>query len=219
MHARVAAGLAYARAVSRARAGSIDLLALAGSLGASAASPQPVGPGGEPAAPPPKWTPPVTHALTMFVLTRSLEAALYPEPFARVSTFGAHYGEALTQPPLFDTSAKPFEWDGDPWWINVVGHGLMGSELYLRARTCRFGAAGAFLFAAGGTLLWEYGFEANGVRPSALDLVYTPLFGSIAGELRWMGWRAARGTGAARAVARALLDPFGEIERAAGLPC
>src|SRR6185436_21081129 len=99
-----------------------------------------------------EWTPPVLHAAALFSFTRTLEAALYPEPFADVSRFGDHYREAATQAPLFDTSARPFEWDGDPWWINTLGHGLMGSELYLRARTCRFGPGGAFVFAVAGTL-------------------------------------------------------------------
>jgi hypothetical protein len=173
---------------------------------------------------PPEWTPPVTHAGAMFTITRTIEAALYPDPFAdtRPRVWGDHYAEAVTKPPLFDTSQPAFEWDHDPWWINVVGHGLMGSELYLRARTCRFGAGGAFLFATAGTLLWEYAIEANGVRPSGLDLVYTPIVGSVLGEMRSLAWRAAGGIEGhtARGVVRALMDPFGELQRGIGLfPC
>lgn len=173
---------------------------------------------------PPEWTPPVTHAAAMFTITRSLEAALYPEPFAdtRPRVWAEHWAEAVTRPPIFDASQPAFGWDHDPWWINVVGHGLMGSELYLRARSCRFGAGGAFLFAAAGTLVWEYAIEASGVRPSALDLAWTPMVGSVLGELRYVVWRAAAGLDgrAGRAAVRALMDPFGELERGVRLfPC
>ena len=34
------------------------------------------------------------------------------------------------------SSHRALEWDGDPWYVNTLGHGLFGSELYLRARMC-----------------------------------------------------------------------------------
>jgi hypothetical protein len=97
----------------------------------------------------------------------------------------------------------------------------MGSELYLRARQCRFGWAGALLFAAGGTVIWEYAAEANGVRPSAQDLVYTPLAGLVLGELRYAAWRGAGAVAHAETAAtlRVLVDPFGELGRGLGAPC
>ncbi|WP_441288546.1 DUF3943 domain-containing protein [Sorangium sp. KYC3313] len=169
----------------------------------------------------PAWAPPIVHTLAVLTVTRSVEAVLWPEPFAdfRAERWGYHYGEALTKPPVFDAAQPAFRWDHDPWPINVVGHGLLGSEMYLRARICRFGAPAALAFAIAGTHLWEYGYEANGVRPSALDLVYTPLAGVLLGELRYATWRAAGGieSAPARLILRALMDPFGEIERGAGV--
>jgi hypothetical protein len=167
----------------------------------------------------PSWTPPVAHTLTLFTVTRVAEAYLYPHPFAETSTFGEHYGEAFTRPPLFDTSQPAFRWDYDPLVINLVGHALMGSEIHLRARSCRFSAAGALAFTAVSSVVWEYGFEGNGVRPSAQDLVYTPLAGLILGEARYLGVRAADSFSSttARGVLRAVLDPFGEMERRVGL--
>lgn len=169
----------------------------------------------------PAWAPPILHSLAVFTVTRSVEAVLWPDPFAdfRPERWGYHYGEAFTKPPLFDAAQPAFRWDHDPWPINVFGHGLLGSEIYLRARTCRFSAPAAVAFAVAGTHLWEYGYEANGVRPSALDLVYTPLAGALLGELRYATWRAARGirSAPARVLVRALVDPFGEIERGAGV--
>src|SRR4051812_5338342 len=92
--------------------------------------------------PEPRWAPPVLHALSLFTVMRTTEAVIWPHPFPESSHFGEHYREAFTKPPLFDTSQRAFEWDGDRWPINVIGHGLLGSELYLRARTCNFGWAG-----------------------------------------------------------------------------
>jgi hypothetical protein len=152
---------------------------------------------------------------------RTAESVLWPNPFARPAHFAAHYEEAFTKPPLFDGS-KPFmRWDGDSLFINTVGHGLFGSELYLRARQCRFGWAGSLAFAAATSALWEYGIEGSGTRPSANDLVYTPLAGLVLGELRYFVHRAAGGLAspAARGAVRAVVDPFGELERAVGTEC
>jgi hypothetical protein len=152
---------------------------------------------------------------------RTAETFIWPDPFARTQYFGAHYEEAFTKPPIFDSSRRAFEWDGDPWYINTLGHGLFGSELYMRARTCHLPWYGALAFAAASSAVWEYGFEGNGVRPSALDLVYTPLGGMLLGEARYVGWNAAQkiSAPALRGTVRAVLDPFGELERAVGTGC
>jgi hypothetical protein len=151
---------------------------------------------------------------------RVAEAVLWPDPFARLGDAGAHYEEAFTKPPVFDPRKPAFRWDGDPLVINVVGHALFGSELYLRARQCRFGWAGSLAFAAATSALWEYGIEGSGTRPSAEDLIYTPLAGAFLGELRLVAHRAAANLpqGAAGLV-QSLVDPFGELERAAGADC
>jgi hypothetical protein len=150
--------------------------------------------------------PPIIHGLALLTTLRITEAILYPDPFAK----GRYWRETFDKPPVFDTSRRAFEWDGDRWEINVIGHGLMGSELYVRARLCGFGALGSLAWTAGASAVWEYGFEGNAVRPSALDLVWTPLAGMALGELRYRVVRAAdkRDWG----VIRALFDPFGEIE-------
>jgi hypothetical protein len=164
---------------------------------------------------------PIVHGLALMTVMRVTESFLYPDPFSRTQHFAGHYREAFTKPPLFDGSRRAFEWDGDPWTINVLGHGLFGSELYLRARTCHLPWYGALAFAAAASTLWEYGFEANGVRPSALDLVYTPLAGMALGEGRYLIWRAADDLGLPRlrTLIRTVVDPFGEAERAFGAGC
>ncbi|OQB11725.1 MAG: hypothetical protein BWY17_03541 [Deltaproteobacteria bacterium ADurb.Bin207] len=165
----------------------------------------------------PRWTPPTVHVLTMFSVVRATEALLWPDPFAETdpAIWGQHYKEAWTRPPIFEPSRPAFSWDGDRWEINVIGHGLMGSEAYLRARQCKFGWLGALAFTAGSTVVWEYGFEANGVRPSAQDLVYTPISGLALGEARFVLWKSASQIShpTLRSVLRGLVDPFGELSR------
>lgn len=164
---------------------------------------------------------PILHNTSLLVVMRTTETILWPDPFARPGHFAAHYEEAYTLPPKFETWRRPFEWDGDPWWINTIGHGLFGSELYLRARQCHLGWAGSLAMAAAASTLWEYVFEANGVRPSAFDLAWTPIVGLGLGEARFFVHRAAGGmkSKAGRAVVRAIVDPLGDVERALGTEC
>ena len=154
---------------------------------------------------------------------RLTEAYLWPHPFAETApaTLGRHYYEAYSKPPRWDSSLPLFEADGDRWQINVLGHGLFGSELYMRARTCHFRPWQALAFTGLASATWEYAFEANGVRPSALDLVFTPTAGIVLGEARFQGWQAARSlpAGALRSLLSAALDPLGDLERALGSPC
>jgi len=174
----------------------------------------------EPAA---RLTVPLVHALALMSVMRLSEAYLWPHPFAETSrvSLGLRYHDAFTRPPLWDSSQPWFRADGDRWQINVLGHGLFGSELYLRARTCRLRPWQALLFTGLASATWEYGFEANGVRPSALDLAFTPLAGLALGEARYQAWRATRGldSGPLRSTLSAVLDPLGDLERALGAPC
>lgn len=171
----------------------------------------------------PNWEVPILHDLGLLATLRLSEAVIWPDPFAEtdLSVVGARYEEAFTKPPLWDSSQEAFEWDGDAWYLNLVGHGLLGSELYMRARTCRHSWAMSWLFAATFSTAWEYGFEASGVRPSAQDLVYTPLVGLGLGELRYQGFRAASRLrpGFWRGFALAVVDPLGELERYAKTSC
>lgn len=173
--------------------------------------------------PAPHLSVPILHAVGLMSAMRLSEAYLWPRPFAETSrtSLGLHYHDAFSRPPLWDGSRPLFREDGDRWQINVFGHGLFGSELYLRARTCRLPAWQALLFTGLASATWEYGFEANGVRPSALDLTFTPLAGLALGEGRYQAWRAVRrlDPGALRSTLSALLDPLGDAERAFGTPC
>lgn len=199
-------------------------LSMTGATGAMAGAD--LAPGPAPAEAPANRPPapnivvPAFHGVALMAVMRTTESILWPEPFARPEQFADHYKEAFSEPPKFDPHQPFMRWDGDPLLVNTVGHGLFGSELYLRARQCRFGWAGSLAFAAATSAVWEYGIEANGARPSAVDLVYTPLAGMALGELRYFIHRAAGGShSAAGTVVRALVDPFGELERGLGAEC
>ncbi len=75
--------------------------------------------------------------------------------------------------------------DGDPWTTNVIGHGLQGSEIYLRMRREGFPWGQAFAAGMVHSTMWEYGVEGWNETPSAWDLAYTPIGGLMLGELRY----------------------------------
>jgi hypothetical protein len=132
------------------------------------------------------WVVPSAHALGLMTGMRIGAAILWPEPFADTSLqrMGESYERAYTTWPRWDSQRDFFEWDGDPWPVNAIGHGLFGSELFLRARTC-----------------------GQGVLPA---LGFTALGWKLASRVSHHTWRG---------VLQAVLDPFGEFERALGTPC
>jgi Domain of unknown function (DUF3943) len=168
------------------------------------------------------WLVPSLHAVGLLGAERVGAMLLWPHAFSledgdRNLRF---LREAYTQPPIFNARRRFFEWDGDRWSINLWGHGLMGSELYLRARQCGHGALPSMAFAAASSAVWEYGFEVWNAHPSVNDLLWTPLGGALIGELRFVVWElAARLPRAVRTVVRVVVDPLGELERVAGSPC
>lgn len=168
------------------------------------------------------WLVPVLHGTGLLLTQRVVAMRLWQPAFSLENGDRnlANLRLGFTLPPRFDPSRQLFEWDGDRWEINFFGHGLMGSELYLRARQCQHGFAASLAFTAVSSLVWEYGVEVWNSRPSANDLVWTPLGGALIGELRFVTWEmAASLPRVARGIVRAVVDPFGELERALGTPC
>jgi hypothetical protein len=169
-----------------------------------------------------RWTATLGHHHGLMLGMRLTEVWLWPEPFAemRPTILRQRYHDAFTQAPKWDGRAPWFQWDGDRWFINVVGHAALGSELYLKARRCKFQPLAAMALTAASSAVWEYGYEASGVRPSALDLVYTPVSGVVIGETRyWLIQQARTLTPGWRRFVTVVLDPFGEAERGLGFPC
>ena len=164
------------------------------------------------------------HTAGVLLGMRAGAALLWPRDYgpAALRDAPSHLRDAFSQPPLFRTDRPLLESDGDPWPMNVFGHGLFGSEIYLRSRQCGGGPVEAFAWTAGATIAWEYALEGTVKRPSAIDLAWTPVVGGLVlGELRFLTYRAlaAPDAGMLRRIVRAIFDPLGSLERAAGTRC
>ena len=160
---------------------------------------------------------PGVHAAAVLAGQRVALSVLWPESFdpTTVGANASRLATAWSSGPRLDTRAPWFESDGDPWELNALGHGLMGSELYLRYRETHHQPWAALAATAAWTLVWEYGVEAWHKQPSAIDLAWTPAGGALLGELRFAAIRALR-AGPDAAGPRLLLylvDPLGQLER------
>jgi Domain of unknown function (DUF3943) len=174
----------------------------------------------------PVWGVPLAHGAAVMVGMRVSLYALWPRffPLWPTAEMGRNIERAYTLPPRYDRHRRLLESDGDPLLLNTVGHGAFGSEVYQRARACRHGPVQSFVFTAFTSTVWEYSIEAPNQRPSAVDLVWTPLVGAAFGEFRFQMWRLARGDPSrspspARRALMILVDPFGEAQRALGTGC
>jgi len=171
----------------------------------------------------PDWVVPSAHAAAVLAGQRIALSVLWPDAFdpTTVGANASRFADGWSSWPAYDGALPAFESDGDPWPLNLVGHGLMGSELYLRYRETHHSPWVALGAAAGWTLVWEYGLEAWHKHPSAVDLVWTPAGGALLGELRFRAVERLRAQPSAL-WPRALLyvvDPFGQLERdLLGLP-
>jgi hypothetical protein len=165
----------------------------------------------------PIWTVPVWHTTGVVLGMRLGLSILWPEAYAPLplERSARQYRLAWTMPPEYRRDRRLFESDGDPWVINVVGHGLFGAEVHGRVRACHGSFWQAAAFTAGASVLWEYGPEAFHKRPSAVDLMITPVLGAALGEGRHQlqRWIRTRPRTAWRRVLEILIDPLGEGER------
>jgi uncharacterized protein DUF3943 len=166
---------------------------------------------------PVNWTVPVAHAAGVLMGMRVSLSLLWPrayDPFP-LERSARQLGAAFRAPPELRRDRSLLESDGDPWAINVVGHGLFGAEIYGRVRQCGGAPWQALAFTAGTSAVWEYGIESWSKRPSAIDLVTTPLIGAAIGEARVSAqrWLHHRPRGFLRTLGEIFVDPLGEAER------
>lgn len=74
--------------------------------------------------------------------------------------------------------------DRDEWFLNWITHPYWGAVYYMQPRKAGYGWFESTLFAfVASTLFWEFGVEAFAEIPSWQDLVVTPAFGAIFGEM------------------------------------
>jgi hypothetical protein len=84
------------------------------------------------------------------------------------------YQSSFTKPPV---------WDRDHWYINYIGHPYQGAYYYNNMRSQGASVFESSLFCLGQSFLWEYVWEGGMEQPSIQDLIVTPVFGSLFGEL------------------------------------
>jgi hypothetical protein len=156
----------------------------------------------------------LSHAGGVLLGMRLSAGLIWPKAYdpTRIEEERGQLRLAYTRPPELRSDRSLLESDGDPAWLNTIGHGLFGSEIYGRTRQCGHGPLAAFLATTAASVVWEYGLEAPHKRPSAIDLVWTPLVGGVLGEgrFRFHRWLKARGSAPWLLF---LVDPLGEGER------
>lgn len=77
-------------------------------------------------------------------------------------------------------------WDEDEHYLNYVMHPYFGGVYYIAARHAGFNEFESFFYSfVMSTFFWEYGVEAFAEVPSIQDIIVTPLFGALAGELMY----------------------------------
>lgn len=74
-----------------------------------------------------------------------------------------------------------FEWDGDNFPINHLGHAYQGAHYHMGARAAGFGFWGSLPFVFLGSLQWELFMENT--RPAYNDMIVTVLAGAAVGEV------------------------------------
>ncbi|MDY2823965.1 MAG: DUF3943 domain-containing protein [Helicobacter sp.] len=74
--------------------------------------------------------------------------------------------------------------DRDDWFLNWITHPYWGSVYYMQPRKAGYGWFESALFSfATSALFWEFGIEAFAEVPSWQDLIVTPAFGAMLGEM------------------------------------
>lgn len=166
------------------------------------------------------WKVPALHAAGTLMAMRISAEVLWPRAYDPTQLGSQVDGlrRAYTSLPEFRRDRPLLESDGDPWSINVFAHGAFGSEIYARTRECGHGIVASFAATAAASTVWEYALEAPYKRPSAVDLVWTPVVGGLVfgeGRFQLHRWLKGLAPSAARSVMLVVTDPFGEFERAA----
>ena len=165
----------------------------------------------------PDWNLPALHSAGLLLVLRLGCSALWSDHFdvSQVDQNAQIFRTSWSEAPQFDSKAGFFEWDHDPWAINLFGHGLMGSEHYFVYRRSGHPWWTALGMTVAWTLIWEYLVEAWHKHPSGLDLVWTPVGGALIGEGRFLLYKRIlrMHPSVGRHALLYLMDPIGQLER------
>ncbi|MBN2802438.1 MAG: DUF3943 domain-containing protein [Deltaproteobacteria bacterium] len=159
---------------------------------------------------------PVARILIIDAAMYSGMAAIWPQAYAPSKSSSAQLKKSWNQAPYWNRHSTFFELDDDPWQINGILHGVYGSEAYIAARTWGKGPVPSFFYSLFASLTWEYMIEGFYQQPSAIDMMWTPVAGTVLGELRYQLLVIAHrkiSKKAARITVMTLIDPIGQLER------
>ena len=163
------------------------------------------------------WLVPSLHSATVVFGARVSLSVLWPDAYdvCPAGRNWENFKSAWSSGAEWDNREGFFEWDHDPWAINLVGHGFMGSEFYLRHRQHRHEWWVSLGMTLVWTFAWEYLLESWHKQPSGIDMLWTPVGGALIGEGRYWLYREVLGMeeGSLRHVLLYLIDPIGQAER------
>ncbi len=115
-------------------------------------------------------------------------------------------------------NVSSWEWDNDDLWINYIGHPYCGSSYYIYARHYGYSRLESFWFSFAISSFYEIGIEAWAEPVSIQDMIFTPLLGSLLGELLLplehrikTNDNKVLGSRIVGNVSLALIDPFGHV--------
>ena len=111
-----------------------------------------------------------------------------------------------------------WEWDKDDDWINYIGHPYFGSTYYIYARHYGYSRLESFWFSFTISSFYEIGLEAWAEPVSVQDMIFTPVLGSLLGELLLPLEHSIKkndskvlGSSFLGTVSLVLIDPFGHV--------
>ncbi len=140
---------------------------------------------------------------------------LLPEDVSNWEKDNVNFQHGLDQWP---DNVSSWEWDSDDDWINYIGHPYFGSTYYVYARHYGYSRLESFWFSFAISSVYEIGIEAWAEPVSIQDMIFTPLLGSLLGELLLPLEHQIKtndskvlGSHVLGTISLAVIDPFGYV--------
>jgi hypothetical protein len=140
---------------------------------------------------------------------------LLPEEISNWEKDDINIQDALDQWP---DNVSSWVWDKDDDWINYIGHPYFGSTYYVYARHYGYSRLESFWFSFAISASYEIAIEGWAEPVSIQDMIFTPLLGSMLGELLLPVEQHIKtndnkvlGSTILGTISLAVIDPFGHI--------
>ncbi len=140
---------------------------------------------------------------------------LLPEDVSNWEKDDVNFQHGLDQWP---DNVSSWQWDSDDDWINYIGHPYFGSTYYVYARHYGYSRLESFWFSFAISSFYEIGIEAWAEPVSIQDMIFTPLLGSLLGELLLPLEHKIKtndskvlGSHVLGTISLAVIDPFGYV--------